>query len=187
LAGPQTQIPQNGNPAVETYAEPEAYAVYGALLPSNRVWGGWFTKSDSLIIQQETEGDRRRPECFPSLTGPREAWAEALADYKKENQTPRLFVRAFPIEKPYVLVPKLRIGDSFKAKGWDSFYDRYPQSGGLIHLSAVGFNADKTKALVYIAHYCGSLCGIESYVYLEKQGGKWVATTLGDPTCGMIF
>jgi hypothetical protein len=72
------------------------------------------------------------------------------------------------------------------SKAWDSFYSRYPDSGGYIQLSAVGFSADKTKALVYLAHYCGSLCGTGGYAFLEKRDGKWVRATLKASECGWI-
>ncbi|MEO7157279.1 MAG: hypothetical protein ABI039_06950, partial [Vicinamibacterales bacterium] len=32
-------------------------------------------------------------------------------------------------------------------------------SGGFMVISAVGFNAARTRAMVYMAHSCGSLCG----------------------------
>jgi hypothetical protein len=69
---------------------------------------------------------------------------------------------------------------------WRSFYSRYPDSDGYTELSAVGFNADKTKAFVYIAHHCGSLCGAGSYTFLEKRDGKWVKASVSASYCGWI-
>lgn len=40
--------------------------------------------------------------------------------------------------------------------------------------SRVGFNKDKTKALLFISTWCGSLCGEGSFVYLEKDKQNWV-------------
>jgi len=46
-----------------------------------------------------------------------------------------------------------------KSDGWDGFYKRFQDSGGFIIVSAVGFNADKTQAIVYSGSSCGMLCG----------------------------
>jgi hypothetical protein len=41
---------------------------------------------------------------------------------------------------------------------WDGFYQKYPDSGGYMFLSAVGFDAPKQRAMVYMAGSCGGLC-----------------------------
>jgi len=43
----------------------------------------------------------------------------------------------------------------------------------LFHVSAVGFNRDHTRALVYVGHHCGSLCGGGTYHLLVKKDGPW--------------
>jgi hypothetical protein len=57
--------------------------------------------------------------------------------------------------------------------GWQGFYQRYPDSGGIVELSAVGFNADKTVAVVYAGHNCGSLCRRGGFHVLQKKAGQW--------------
>jgi hypothetical protein len=64
---------------------------------------------------------------------------------------------------------------AIQTAGWEGFYQRYPDSGGWIELSAVGFNVDKTVAVVYMGHHCGPLCGSGGFHVLEKKDGKWVA------------
>lgn len=51
---------------------------------------------------------------------------------------------------------------------------RYPDTGGLTQLSRVGFNRNRTEALVYIQHVCGSLCAYTYFVRLEKHFGSWL-------------
>jgi hypothetical protein len=48
-----------------------------------------------------------------------------------------------------------------------------PYTGGWIELSAIGFNADKTVAVVYMGHLCGGLCGGGQFHVLQKKDGKW--------------
>ena len=190
LAGLQTPSPPDSPPKPETYLDPEAYVVYGAVLPENWAFGNWFRRADALIIEQETQKDGRLPGCLPSVTGPREAWRDALESYKKENQSPKLLARQFPIDKHYELVPGSVIAEAFKGKGWNGFYERYPHSEGIINLSAVGFNSDRTKALVFVVHYCGNTCGSQSYIFLEKKSDKWTTVTFtdfGNHSCFAIF
>ena len=40
-------------------------------------------------------------------------------------------------------------------------------------LDSVAFNADKTIAVVYMGHSCGSLCGGGTFYVLEKKDGIW--------------
>jgi hypothetical protein len=43
----------------------------------------------------------------------------------------------------------------------------------IFQVSAVGFNADGKRALVYVGHGCGGLCGGGTYHLLVKKDGKW--------------
>jgi hypothetical protein len=52
------------------------------------------------------------------------------------------------------------------------FETRFPNNVGYIALSGVGFNANRTEALFYIAHFC-PLCGGAGYVWMEKRNGLW--------------
>jgi len=65
------------------------------------------------------------------------------------------------------------IQDLFKDNGWKSFYKSYPQSGGYVIMSAVGFNREKTRAIVYTGSSCGALCGSWRFHLLEKINGNW--------------
>lgn len=57
--------------------------------------------------------------------------------------------------------------------GWSDFYERYPESNGLIYFSRVGFNLQRDQAFVYLADSCGGLCGQGSYVLLKKEATGW--------------
>lgn len=56
---------------------------------------------------------------------------------------------------------------------WGDFYRKYPNAAGLFTFSKVGFNADRTQAVVYRAFSCGDTCGYGSYVLLVKEEGVW--------------
>lgn len=40
-------------------------------------------------------------------------------------------------------------------------------------VSAVGFNNEHTRALVYVGHHCGNLCGGGTYHLMVKMNGTW--------------
>jgi hypothetical protein len=99
----------------------------------------------------------------------------AIMDYIQQNQHPWLLQQRLTIEKPYVLLSPDQIESIFRRSpgGWEAFTQMYPDSGGIIEFSAVGFNSDKTIAVVYSGHSCGSLCGGGEFSVLQKKGGKW--------------
>jgi hypothetical protein len=54
-----------------------------------------------------------------------------------------------------------------------SFPQRYPTYQGWIEVSAVGFNSDKTIAIVYLGYHCGEQCEGGEFKALEKKEGRW--------------
>jgi len=155
--------------AAKPYDVAEAYQVYSALLP--REESAEFAKG-TLVIQQETEARQEPPE--PCLTPDAAAkFKDAVVDYKQVNSKPWLLQRQFQIEKPYELVNSDTIKVLFKQGDWDGFYRRYPDSGGYLSLSAVGFNPERSRAIVYTGSACGNLCGRWAWHLMEKIDGKW--------------
>jgi hypothetical protein len=57
--------------------------------------------------------------------------------------------------------------------GWENLYKRYPEATGIIRVSAIGFNPERTQALVYVERGCGATCGQGGYVLLSKEGKVW--------------
>ncbi|HNW92689.1 MAG TPA: hypothetical protein PKM88_07270 [bacterium] len=52
-------------------------------------------------------------------------------------------------------------------------YARYPGAQGITSFSRVGFNQDKTEALVYVGTTRGFLWGYGGTMLLRKQDGRW--------------
>jgi hypothetical protein len=57
----------------------------------------------------------------------------------------------------------------FTAGGWDAFYDRYPNSGGLMSLSRIALNSSETQALLYVSNQWHYLAGMGQLFYLNKH------------------
>jgi hypothetical protein len=151
----------------EAYDVEDSYQIYSLLLPDEESYG--FAKG-ALILQEGTVSILDLPEsCIAPEAASR--FQDAIADYKRVNSMQWLLQRRFQIEKPYEILSSDAIGVS--AKGWDSFYKRYPRSGGYIVMSAVDFNKEKTRAILYTGSACGGLCGRWGFHLLEKKDGKW--------------
>ncbi len=128
---------------------------------------------DTPIIQEQTVTEDLSEGCLTTYAAFR--FRGAVADYKRLNKTPWLLKRNFQLGKPYELVSSSSV---FAAKGdlqedWDNFYKRFPHSGGLIQMSAVGFNQEKTRAIVYFGSSRNSNAGYWIFRLFEKIHGKW--------------
>ena len=154
----------------------ETYAVYNALL------GG---SSTPVVIRDQT---RAGVTCddFSSSNDPR--LRAAGEDFAKKNGAEHpLNTSAFTLGRKVEMVSSAELDQDFSkgiSQGWAAFHERHPQAHGYIDLSAVGFNADKTFAVVYSGGHCGGLCGAGGFATLSKKNGKWQKNS--DRLCSWI-
>ncbi|MFM9904073.1 MAG: hypothetical protein ACKVQJ_05815 [Pyrinomonadaceae bacterium] len=167
-----------GQVAPLPYSDTEAYAVYSFVMRDE--WPARAAKAKKLVIQTETTDFPRfgndKTDCLAPAKGEEATYAPVIAAYRELNKKSWLLQPKFDASIPFQIVPKASIEDLFTRKGidgWNDFYAKYPDSGGAISMSAVGFNADKTIAIVYMGHSCGGLCGGGNYHVLRKTDGKW--------------
>jgi hypothetical protein len=157
--------------AEQPYDVDEAYAVYSAVLPDE--WTVRAGHAKRLVISSETAF---LGTCLTPEEESKGRQAPAIADYHRANQKRWTLLPQFKIELPYALVPREKLTAFFTTAGpggWAQFYERYPDSAGWIEFSAVGFNQDKTLAVLYVAHHCGGVCGGGTIRALQKKDGKW--------------
>lgn len=155
------------------YQDQEAYAVYSAILPG----------TNPLVVRESTT---TYDLCLRPLDGQAEkVLRPALEDYVKLNSTRWRLRQPQSGERQYTIFPDIELQSTFpsgtlgieSAKGWDSFMQRHPTYQGWMELSAVGFNHDKTIAVVYIAYHCGDECAGGEFKALQKQNGTWQQLT----------
>jgi hypothetical protein len=187
------------SPEPRPVEDPEAYAIYASLLPEE--WTIRVAGASRLVVQRETG---THDECLPSGPPMKAEWAPVLADYRAQNQGIRRILPDRALGSRYRVVPRDEIRAIFEHRSpgpetphdpvpaisqvqgrWKAFYDRYPDSGGYLVFSAVGFNDTKTRALVYIGHHCGNLCGGGAHHLMEKVDGQWRETRPKDVTMCM--
>lgn len=154
------------------YDVKEGYVVYKAVLHMD------LDQQGAMVIAKETSrGHPDVEECVAPATA--ERFKEAIIDYKQLSKFKWVLQNQFPVKRKYELVSLKALFESSASANrdlndsWQEFYERYPGSGGIIDLSVVGFNNDKTLAVVYAGRSCGSLCGYWSWHLLEKKDGTW--------------
>jgi hypothetical protein len=163
----------------EAYSDADAYEIYSAILPSE--WPMSAAHAKELVIDSSTKNNKM---C---LSPDRESEAllrPAISDYVKKNDKTWILQPTFSLGVPYRLIAADELKSIFESGGWQSFRGLHPDSGGWIELSAVGFNADKTVAVVYKGHHCGMLCGGGDFHVLEKKDGKWSPLKWKGSSCG---
>src|SRR5205085_11380065 len=170
-----------------TELDADTYAVYDALL--NDTYAA--AKGHLLVIKAETDGydweedaasrphDGEGSASFAEFvrTGLPATEADTLDNYLNANRQSHLLIDLFRLRTEHTLITEAEMkalaGQRESWWMWTGFDDKYPHAAGLYGLSAVGFNRERTQALVYFWNACGGTCGDGSYVLLEKCDGTW--------------
>ena len=144
------QTPGAARPQDESVADPDAYAVYAAVLPM--AWAA--VSKDTLLLQRETEDIAAVAKCLSSspLAAADPEWGGVAANFKQANASVRVLERTLPVDIPYRLIPRADIvaDDARLAQKYPGVWERRPESMEYAAVSAVGFNPAKDKALVYV-------------------------------------
>jgi hypothetical protein len=158
-------------PLVKRYVDGDAYAIYAILLAS--------VKDSLIVIQTETDSRLGATPENMGIKGDRsfyKVWGPVLKDYAEQYRDPKLLTRNFHIEVPYELVPKQEIWPFLKSeRNSDAFQ---PSSRGYYWFSAVGFDHQKTHAIVQMNYLCGGFCGGGRPHFFLKKNGKWSEVTV---------
>lgn len=155
---------------IRVYSEPEAYRVYAAILPENLAYK---RSTATVIIREETRSNLER--CFSPHLLHDALVGSAIAEYRRLSRSPWKLARFFPISKPYELAPETDFaGFWWKPSSPLGEYIRsHPEFPGIIELSAVGFNREKTIAVVYMGYKREVLSSGWYVQILRKQNGHW--------------
>jgi hypothetical protein len=168
VLGIVTSLAQQSSPA-QPYDNADAYQIYSLLLPHEESYG--FAE-DALMIQENTLAEDIMGACLKQPDANR--FKGAIAGYNRIYKKKLALQRQFQIAKPYRIVG---------AKVISALPDHSPSAASYISLSPVGFNREKTQAIVFVRSWCGGLCGSWRFHFLEKVHGEWsearVATCVG--------
>jgi len=165
-----TLAQQSSSP--EAYIDDEAYRVYDALLPQDSTGSTFVMQGDTFAKLSDQNSHSFGPEeCIDP--GVAADFKDAITDYNRANQNRWLLQRKFSTQHPYEILDAATLAALFKGDGWTALRQRFPNAAGMFEMSAVGFNKDKTRAILYFGHSCGSLCGDWSFHLLKKVESKW--------------
>ena len=96
---------------------------------------------------------------------------ETVLDLLAKEKEPEMFEQSFALPRESVFLDKAVKKAIFRdGRGWESFYEAYPDSGGVFSLSRVGFSPDGRQALVHVGRQWMGRAG----------GGEVVLLTLAD-------
>jgi hypothetical protein len=165
--------------ALDPTTDRDTYALYATMLQlraRNRPTAG------PIVVQGETERPTACSEFLADMTG---EWAEVAASFQRENGRVRLLQPGVLMGVEYRLVARAEIlADDARLAAAKPGLSNSVTAGAIeyVALSAVGFNAAKTKALIYVRdRTAGGLSyGIGM---MELKEGRWIA---GSRSCGGV-
>jgi hypothetical protein len=150
--------------------ETEEYAVYSALVRQNPIG---YDLGTSFVVKEQTVSDLdmfewtlERVDTLPS---------RLVDSYRSRNAATYTLAPNLDVEQGYVMMPQDEFEQIFLRKGsvWTRFQAKYPEAGGLITFSRVGFDAQGDQALALMGFRCGDLCGAGGLYLLVKEEGSW--------------
>ncbi|MFZ1702356.1 MAG: hypothetical protein WBO10_06160 [Pyrinomonadaceae bacterium] len=150
----------------------EEYAIFNVLIKD------WITDSQvkQIIIDRYTNyrdfgGDDTTAFSVDGLE------KEIADDFISKNSRKQyeILKKQFPIGDKIILINQSETGEIFsdREKGWKFFYQKYPKSQGITTISRVGFNKERTKALVYMGTQSDWLAGAGYLIILQKDANEW--------------
>lgn len=161
----------------------EEYAVYSALIQSLYANGAKVLVIDNFVsgcvpVGNNAEGERSWQQSLDKLPSKLTKLSpQTIADFKSKSRTCRTIEAKLTLPTKYILISRQERSAIFSkahvTKSWQSFNQKYPGANGYINFSNIGFNEDRTQALVDTFRKCGDKCGGEKMVLLAKVNGKW--------------
>jgi hypothetical protein len=171
-----TGQPRNAVQNLDYVTDPEAHRIYAAVVPPM-----WATRSkDPVVLRRETEDVQAMTHCRSFTPSPDPEWGSVEKNFWQENARRKVLPAALPFNEPYRLITLAEIEaiDAKLAIKYPGIYNERPESPPYAAVSAVGFSADKTKAMVYVR-----LRGRGEVRGLELRDGQWLA----DKSSGCVW
>jgi hypothetical protein len=168
----------------------EAYAVYASVVPTRFGTGEKPLAAVALLQETRAGMDCVGPEKDAKL---QPEWRRVVQSYRKENARVRIIRSGFNLGVPYSIVTVAQLRQLMRDAGYSKqspqsnalgsdVFARFPD-GRLVAFSAVGFNAERTRAMVAKQFDCfpswepgtesAAECQQGRHFVLEKKDGRW--------------
>lgn len=133
------------------------------------------TSSKGMSISEETGSDsyvKFLKSEIPDLD------LTVFTDYNRINTNAINFDNKFTVNSKTVkLVGEEELNFIFSVPdvngGWERFYKKYPDSNGYTRFSRIGYNTDKTWAVLEIGNFYAGLGAEGSIIILKKENTAW--------------
>lgn len=154
----------------------EEYQIYSLILNEN------FKGSNDLIVKQSTSGSHSISfgnTYYEALKSENQNLDTTIfIDFDAKNKATYNLDNKFEgSTKPVKLISDEELKYIFDSqdlnKDWNEFYKRYSKSNSMIQFTRVGFNLDKSQAVVEVGNYYASLGADGFIVYLVKENNVW--------------
>lgn len=154
----------------------DEYEIYSAVIKQ------YYLQSDTkqLIIEERTFRYDFASDDEPWKDKPKGVTIDqsAVEDYEAKNSRQWLLNKAsFKLPVKFNLITDLDLKAIFHGHWgeleWIAYYRKYPDSRGFVMVSRIGFNTERTQALIYVGSRCGPRCGDIHFLLLEKANGSW--------------
>ena len=150
------------------------YEVYSSVILSRN----YSQEVNRIVIQQLTNNQTwcANYDCFQNFKNfSLKKDSMLVNDFKNKNAKAYNLENKFSIPQTVILISEEELNEIFQnAKGWDAFYEKYPNSSGVIQISRVGFNSNQTQAILYFGYQREPLWGEGYLIFLTKDEGKWI-------------
>ena len=162
--------------------EKDSYEIYSILLrtempPQWDITGWAITQETQTFPSDGTPNGRGPGSCLQPPLDQRSVYLPLIEDYVAKNKKKLILKRKFDLPQFALigLTETKAIQERWQPRAASSNSgDAFPLNATVIfQVSAVGFNSDRTRALVYVGHNCGGLCGGGRYHLLVKKDGQW--------------
>jgi len=145
------------------------YAIYSKLISS--------FKAKSIAIKQVTSPPMFNCDYQGLHTDMPSLELETFNDFTQKLKTIDTLENLFNSKKKIILISQKEIQNIFSQQnedGWDIFYKKYGKTQGITSLSQIGFNNNKTQALVSDWTQSWMLSGSGYYSMYEFKRGRWI-------------
>jgi len=150
--------------------EAEEYAVYSALIRQNPI--GYDLGTSFVVREQPVSG---LDMLESALENGHRLPSRLVDSYRSRSAASCTLSPNLDVEQGYTMMPEDEFGRIFGQGGsvWARFEAKYPEAGGVIIFSRVGFDTEGDQALALIGFRCGDLCGAGGLYLLVKEDGNW--------------
>ena len=155
----------------------DVYAIYELVLNTAQQKNSSGSGSETITINGQSggrEGALSLLKCHIPAPAKKAIYTELFRNFRQALKRRWVIERRFRFAMPYILTNRNDSPHPSRHANSTDVPNNQSTIDTIYTLSSVGFNKDRSRALVYTSYSCGSLCGEDSLNILIKIDGRWV-------------